>query len=194
MADQKEIKRRRSGVKHAAIIESAIELADVEGYAAVTIERIASHAGVGKATIYRWWKSKADLYTEVYQELVPASQLGLDSGDPRADLLALLKGVFRHYRQTPAGKVLAGLISDSQLQPSAREALRDNLVAGRKPLLEDILKAAQSKGALPAEMDTAMLADALTGFIWRYLLVEPDRLGDAMAERMVDNLVFKGPA
>jgi AcrR family transcriptional regulator len=194
MPEASENKRRRSQSKHSAIIESAIELADVEGYAATTIERVAAHAEVGKATIYRWWKSKADLYTEVYQELVPVSELGRNTGNPQADLSSLLKAVFRHYRQTPAGKVLAGLISDSQLQPSARDALKDNLVAGRKPLLLDILETARSGGHLAASTDTVLLADALTGLIWRYLLVEPDALRDDMADRMVDQLVFRGAA
>lgn len=186
--------RRRSGAKHSAIIDSAIELADVEGYAVTTIERIAAHAGVGKATIYRWWKSKADLYAEVYQELVPASGLGGASGNPRKDLVSLLKGVFRHYRQTPAGKILAGLLSDSQLDRDSRPALRDTLVAGRKPLLLDILEHAREGNQLPTGTDTALLADAITGLIWRYLLVEPESLTDSMAEKIVTQLVFRRPS
>ncbi len=131
MPESRGYPRRRSSAKHEAIIESAIELADVEGYALTTIEKVAAHAGVGKATIYRWWKSRAELYTEVYQELVPLEELGRNTGNPRKDLTDLLKAVFRHYRQTPAGKILARSNSDSQLQASARVPLKNQFPARR---------------------------------------------------------------
>ncbi len=192
MSHAEEAPRRRSDTKHAAIIRSAVDLAKTGGYAETTIERIAAHAGVGKATIYRWWESKADLFVEVYKSLVPAYKMEKGSEDPRGEMLRLLRSVFSHYRQTPAGEILTGLISDSQLHATARQALKEDLVAGRKPLLVNIIDAAKEKRILPVGTDTVLIADAITGLIWRYLLVEPEKLDDAMAGRMVDQLVFGG--
>jgi AcrR family transcriptional regulator len=39
-------------------------LLDSEGWQAVTADRIAIAAGVGKQTIYRWWRGKADVVLE----------------------------------------------------------------------------------------------------------------------------------
>lgn len=37
-------------------------------YGKLTVEDIASRAGVGKSTIYRWWKHKSDLVFEAFKE------------------------------------------------------------------------------------------------------------------------------
>ena len=58
--------RPRSEDSHEAVLGAVLDLLDKEGYGAVTIEGVARQAGVGKQTIYRWWKSKAELVLEAY--------------------------------------------------------------------------------------------------------------------------------
>ncbi len=50
----------RDGVIRAAILRL---LADV-GYGALTMDAVAAEAGVGKATIYRRWRTKQDLVVD----------------------------------------------------------------------------------------------------------------------------------
>src|SRR5258708_35331953 len=56
--------RRRSEGSRDAILTAATELLVEQGYAAVSIEKIAQRAGTGKQTIYRWWPSKGDVLLE----------------------------------------------------------------------------------------------------------------------------------
>ena len=55
----------RDGVIRAAILRL---LADV-GYGALTMDAVASEAGVGKATIYRRWRTKQDLVVDTISDL-----------------------------------------------------------------------------------------------------------------------------
>ena len=64
-----QVGRPRSERSHRAILDTAARLLRERGYADITIEGIAAEAGVGKATIYRRWSTKASLYMELYAEL-----------------------------------------------------------------------------------------------------------------------------
>lgn len=52
---------RRNARSHEAILDATMKLLGSSGYIDFSIEKVASEAGVGKQTIYRWWSSRADL-------------------------------------------------------------------------------------------------------------------------------------
>ena len=56
---------RRNPRSHKAIVDATLRLLGSNGYVDFSIEKVASEAGVGKQTIYRWWPSRADLVLEV---------------------------------------------------------------------------------------------------------------------------------
>ena len=53
--------RPRSEKARRAVIKSTLELLEKNGFNDLSIEAVASRAGVGKATVYRWWSNKAEL-------------------------------------------------------------------------------------------------------------------------------------
>lgn len=57
---------RRSERSRRAIFDAALTLVGEVGYDKLTIEGIASRAGVGKQTIYRWWPSKAAVLLDAF--------------------------------------------------------------------------------------------------------------------------------
>ena len=74
--------RPRSEEAHQAILDATLELLAEVGFSALTVEGVASRAGVGKATIYRRWASKLPLVVEAFGEL-PALE-DADTGSRRA--------------------------------------------------------------------------------------------------------------
>lgn len=60
--------RRRSEKSRTAIVSATRELLLERGFDALTIEAVAARAGVGKQTIYRWWRSRPALVADVMLE------------------------------------------------------------------------------------------------------------------------------
>ncbi len=52
---------RRSDATEAAVLSAFADLVKEAGFAAVTMEAVAKRARAGKATLYRWWPTKAHL-------------------------------------------------------------------------------------------------------------------------------------
>ncbi|ALH95456.1 TetR/AcrR family transcriptional regulator [Acinetobacter equi] len=50
------------------ILKTVIEILETTEYRKLTIEEVASKAGVGKSTIYRWWGHKSDLVFEAFKQ------------------------------------------------------------------------------------------------------------------------------
>ena len=68
------------------IIEAALQVFGLSGWSGFSMEAVARTAGVGKASLYLRWSSKADLLTEaVASRFAPIAEI--DNGDVRADLV-----------------------------------------------------------------------------------------------------------
>jgi len=60
--------RPRSEATRSQILATTIRLLQAHSVQEITIEAIAREAGVGKATIYRWWDSKALVIIAAFME------------------------------------------------------------------------------------------------------------------------------
>ena len=184
--------RPRSENKRRTILNAGAALVDERGYHATTMESVASRAGVGKMTIYRWWRSKAALFLEIYIDLAPPDAVVIESADPKSDLRHLLSSSNKILRTTPAGPVLAGLITDALHDIAAHDAVHGGLIAGRRELLTGPFERAIEMGVLGDSFDLEFAAELMVGMIWQRLLTAPDRLDDRFANRLVDTVFALG--
>lgn len=171
----------RSERAREAIIEAAIRIAEDVGYADASIERIARHAGAGKQTIYRWYGSKAALYIDAYTHLVPVVDSEIPSGNAETDLTNRLTTLFDTYRETVAGRILAGLVGASADDPDTAQQIHTGLIIGRNDVLRVPLEKAVFSGNLSPRfcIDTAI--EMIIALVWHRLLVAPNSLDGASA-------------
>ncbi|MEV5706556.1 TetR/AcrR family transcriptional regulator [Actinoallomurus sp. NPDC052274] len=171
--------RPRSEAARLAILKATHDELLERGYGGLTMEGIAARAGVGKQTIYRWWRSKADVALDsllnVASEGIPIP----DQGDLEADLSAFLRRTFG--MQESEGPVLKGLLAQSLLDPEFADAFRDRFLAGRRAALNTVLKQAVARGEIPAEADLGLLHDVVYGVLWYRLLFRTAPLDDGAA-------------
>jgi AcrR family transcriptional regulator len=180
--------RRRSIRSHQAILAATTQLLAEVGYTALTIEGVATRAGVGKATVYRWWPSKGALVIEAMStalDMVPVPE----SGDLRKDLLAVGKGIVQTLAHTPAGTVIPALAADIMHDPEMAEQFRNQMIRPRRSAVTQILRRAADRGELPADLDIDLLLDVYAGAVFYRVLVSGEPVTDLLAEQLVSLLL-----
>lgn len=183
--------RRRSERSHQAILKAAAELLEEKGYGGVCIEAIATRAGVGKQTIYRWWSSIAAVIMETYAAQAARNVPTPDTGTVIEDLCQILRQLFTILTTTTVGSAVAGLIAEAQTDSNVAEAFRDLFVADYREATRTILLQGITSGELRPDLNLELVIDAIYGPIWYRLLLRQAPLDDAFAEELL-NLVMEG--
>jgi AcrR family transcriptional regulator len=180
--------RPRSEEVDRAILDAALEALVEDGYAGMSIERIAASAGVGKATIYRRWSGKAEMLVEALSRRACFEVPLVDTGDIRADLLTILRAVHANMVGV-AGPVMAALAAEKLRYPELREEFERVFVAERRAHVRKLVGAAVQRGELPADTDVELLADAGPALLWHALTVRNDPGNDRLPDRIVRQLL-----
>jgi AcrR family transcriptional regulator len=183
----------RSEAARGAILAAASSLIERFGYDRVTMEGIASEAGVGKQTIYRWWPSKSAVVAEclIAGALLPESYAPRDTGDIAADLTEWLQRVFA-FLDVPAHEtMIRSLIAAAVDNPEVGAHLSERF--GASPdVLADRVRTALAAGHLRPGTTVGELVDAFIGIIFSRVLLRTGRGADD-ASRFV-RLVLHGAA
>ena len=184
--------RPRSEEAHDAILRAAIALIRQVGYDAVTMDGIAAHAGVGKATVYRRWKAKEALVADAIRGIllaVPAP----DTGSTAGDLLALLRAALGMYRDPATGPLLSGLVAAMARSAPIARAVRAGFGAVWREAVGVVLRRGIARGELRAGLDLDLAIDLLSApFFYRYLMTGA-RVDEALARDVVA-VVLRGLA
>lgn len=108
------------------VVAAALELLKAGGPEAVTHQRVAEAAGVGRATVYRHWPDRWSLIFQAVESLsltVPP----VTDGPIRERLIALLQALCDRL-ESPVSVQMSSLISRAEWEPEVR-AFLDRLLA-----------------------------------------------------------------
>jgi AcrR family transcriptional regulator len=181
--------RPRSQEADRAILDAATQILAERGLGGMTMEEVASRAGVGKATVYRRWQSRGTLALDAFLAEFRRQQPPADTGTLRGDLLAALRAWIRSVTRTSAGPILAGLIAEAQRDPDLAAAWRERFVERLRTQHRAMLDRAVARGEIPAETDYEVVLDLLFGAAYHRLLHGHQPLTDKFARQVVDLIV-----
>ena len=120
-----------------AIVAATLELLAEDGYAQLTIERIASRAGVGKASLYRRWPDKVSIVLEAVSRN-PERPSAPDTGSLRGDVLGYLRTLVRY--RTLHSEAITAISSEALCNARFGEAFRagmaDRCIAGMRTIVQ----------------------------------------------------------
>lgn len=175
--------RPRSPEAGERILRTASELLGKRGFEGLSIDEIASSAGVGKATIYRRWPSKEAIVIAALERFVVEIRLP-DTGSMRSDLQGLLADAVRVY-SSPRSRLLPALASAMEHHPRLAAAVRRRFFEPRRRSVTAILERARDRGELAADADLELIHDLLAGpFVYRRLFT-----GGPVDRSLVDGIV-----
>ncbi len=183
--------RPRSASADIAILEAAMDLMAEGGYGALTMEGIAARAGVGKATLYRRWKSPEEVVVAAVRAFVEEIRIP-DSGSVEEDLRLLMRQAVDVYRGRP-GQVLPGLLAAMAASEEVGRSVRERYLEGRRAALAAVLRRGMERRELRSDLDLELVLDFLGGPLFYRILVTGGSLDQSLAGRIVD-LVLRGAA
>jgi AcrR family transcriptional regulator len=175
--------RPRSDQSRRAILRSTLKLLQANGFPDLSIEAIANDADAGKATVYRWWPTKAALVADAFTCSSREELRFPDCGSVRKDVSTQMKHLVRILRGR-RGRIVAALIGGGQSDPELIKAFRERFMMPRRLEAYETLRRAIDRGELRADIDMDALLDTLYGAIYmRFLIRQQD-----LTERFVDQV------
>ena len=180
--------RPRSALADAAIREAAMETFCEQGYDGLSVEAVATRAGVAKSTIYRRYPAKLDLVMDALGCMSHATIPMHTTGDLRTDLVAFAHGYLAMLTDSYAGRSIPMMIAAKARNPELAAA-HNAFVEERRRAISTIIQAGVDRGELPEGTDPTIVADMLAGALFMRVFVTGRGVTDADIDALVDRLL-----
>jgi AcrR family transcriptional regulator len=175
----------RDGVIRAAILRL---LADV-GYGALTMDAVAAEAGVGKATIYRRWRTKQDLVVDTIADLNRDEASPPDTGSLEQDLRQMLHRLVAVI-SGPLGAATLSLLSTVPHQPALAEAFRRGPLNVWQTAFQQIWAQAEERREVRPGASSSLAAEATSALLVQRWLLTGRPVDDVFADQVLDEVVL----
>jgi AcrR family transcriptional regulator len=163
-------------------------LADV-GYGALTMDAVAAEAGVGKATIYRRWRTKEDLVVDTIADLDQELASPPDTGSLEGDLRAMTDQM-RTVITGPSGAATLSLLSSMPHNSALATAFREGPMMVWRQAFAQIWDRAEARGEVGPGMSGSILAETTTALMSQRWLLTGLPVDKAFTDDMLDTVVL----
>jgi AcrR family transcriptional regulator len=183
--------RPRSAQSHQAILQASLELLAEVGYDRMSIEAIATRAGVGKPTIYRRYKSKAELVAEAIESrreeyVIP------DTGSLWGDIDALINSAATITFNPLGRQTVAMMIGSATSNPEFAQVYWTKYLQPRRQAFAVVFERAKARNEVPAEFDTNLVFDVISGLmLYALVFQEATESWESYIRRTI-NLLLQG--
>ncbi|MGY1985264.1 TetR/AcrR family transcriptional regulator [Blastococcus sp. SYSU DS0669] len=175
----------RDGVIRAAILRL---LADV-GYGALTMDAVAAEAGVGKATIYRRWRTKQDLVVDTISDLNRDVAQSPDTGSLEGDLREIMRTLVGVVNG-PTGAATLSLLSTVPRHPALAEAFEQGPLAVWRQSFEKVWQQAEARGDVGPEFRSSVAAETISALLVQRWLLTHRPVDEAFADEVLETVVL----
>ena len=172
---------------HTVIMDAVCGLLQKKSVRDLTMEEVAKRAKVGKPTLYKWWPTKATLVLAMLCERM-APNLEKPSDLTAEDSLRFRVRSLIDAFKGPFGKIVAGLISESQSEPGILQQFLERWVSPRRTATIADLQRGKNTGELRSEAEPEVL-NAIFGALYYRLLLRSGPLTRRFGEDLVEQVL-----
>ncbi|MGW0667625.1 TetR/AcrR family transcriptional regulator [Streptomyces sp. NPDC002746] len=182
--------RPRSAAAERSILDAVVELLEAgEPLAGLSIERIARTAGVGKATIYRRWTDKEELFVDVLRDIEPPEP-DVSGTAGLGDLRVLLESMRRRGLAQRSSVLLHNVFAQMKSHPRLWAEYQCTVIAPRRAAMLAAVRRAVEAGELRDDTDVELMDDLFVGPMLVRTIHRPDApLPEDLADRIIRLLV-----
>jgi AcrR family transcriptional regulator len=170
------------------IRQATLDLALELGFTKLSIEAVATRAGVGKHTIYRRWPSKGALFLDAVLSLDPGALEYPDTGDVAADMRAQVHAAIDLVGRPPFGPLYRALLGEAQHDAALAAAVNERFITPQRERTIARLEAARARGQISADFDLELAMDIWSGPLYYRFLVTQEPVTHEYADRLLEAL------
>jgi AcrR family transcriptional regulator len=175
--------RPRSEQARLAILRSTLKVLAKDGFSGLTIEDVAGRAGVGKATVYRWWPNKGALIADAFANSMTKELHFPDTGSIATDISRQMRQLVKIFRSR-RGRIVSAILAAGQTDKDLIAAFRGRFLWPRRQEAYATLRRGIRRGEVRSDVDPDLLLDSLYGPIYMRFLIGHGRLTSNFVDRL----------
>jgi AcrR family transcriptional regulator len=148
------------------ILASALRLLSAQGYARMSVDAVAAAAGVSKPTIYRRFRTKADLATAALASVIDDGARLPDGLTVEVALGRTLEQLARRLRARSSMALVGTLLVEEEQTPELIALFRERVWARRAGALREVLLRAVASGEVDRRVDVDAVVCMLIGSLY----------------------------
>ena len=180
--------RPRDPRTRATILAAARALLERGGLTAVTIEAIATKAGVSRPTIYRYWPNAPAVAMAAFLDASGAPTAARTSRSPLAALRAQLHAVADAFA-APTGRSVAAMVAAAQSETELAKAFRNEFIARNRDAARLLLERSVEEKLVERPPDIDLALDLIFGPLFYRLLMGHAPITRGFVDQLIDAVI-----
>lgn len=164
--------RPRSTRSHQAMLQATLALLAEVGFEVMSIEAIASRAGVGKTTIYRRYRGKAELVTDAIESIREEIVIP-DTGSLWGDMDTLIQNAAQISLNPLGRQTVAMIISSASSNAEFAQIYWTKYLQPRREAFAIVLERAKARQEAKPDLDPGLVFDTMSGIMLYAMIFQP---------------------
>jgi AcrR family transcriptional regulator len=154
------------------MLQATLELLAEVGFEAMSIEAIATRAGVGKTTIYRRYNSKAELVADAIESIREEIVIP-DTGSLWGDMDALIQNAAQISLNPLGRQTVAMIISSASSNAEFAQIYWTKYLHPRREAFAVVLERAKARQEVKPDLDPGLVFDTMSSIMLYVMIFQP---------------------